>query len=140
MSRQNLVIAALVGVAALAAVAVFAMGFAGGAGSTGQGPRQTVPAPIERVDVRVMESNPPQYAVQVRAGLPSGCAKQHSHSVSRAGETISITVLNTMPTGNPVCTLIYGVYDLNINLGSDFVSGLTYTVRVNDRVTSFRAQ
>ena len=37
------------------------------------------------------------------------------------------------------CTAIYGMYELNINLGSDYTPGQTYTVRVNDKtVTSIR--
>ena len=36
--------------------------------------------------------------------------------------------------------MIYGSYELNVNLGSDFRSGTTYTVRVNDKSTTFVAQ
>lgn len=43
-----------------------------------------------------------------------------------------------MPTGNPVCTMIYGTYELNIDLGRDVRPGVTYTVRVNDQTTTFK--
>jgi hypothetical protein len=76
--------------------------------------------------------------VKISAGLPSGCAKQDSHSVSRAGEVITISVLNSMPRDNLVCTAIYGTYELNVDLGSNFAIGTTYTVRVNDQVTTFK--
>jgi hypothetical protein len=99
-----------------------------------------VAAPIDGLDIRVMESFPPQYMLNIRAGLPSGCAKQGSHALSRVGDTITVTVLNSMPNGDPPCTMIYGSYELNINLGTDFVSGSTYTVRVNDKATTFAAQ
>jgi hypothetical protein len=102
--------------------------------------RRTVEAPIDELDVRVLESAPPRYMLNITAGLPSGCAQRHSHAVSRSGETITVTVLNSMPTGEPICTMIYGTYELNVDLGSDFRSGTTYIVRVNDKATTFTAQ
>lgn len=102
--------------------------------------RQEVPAPIDGLDVRVLESNPPQYMLSVRAGLPSGCAEKNRHELQQAGGAITVTVLNWMPTGNPPCTMIYGSYELNINLGSDFRRGTTYSVSVNDKRTTFIAQ
>ena len=36
--------------------------------------------------------------------------------------------------------MIYGSYELSINLGSDFRSGTTYKVSVNDKTTTFVAQ
>jgi hypothetical protein len=102
--------------------------------------RQEVPAPIDGVGVRVLESNPPQYMLNVRAGLPGGCAQKNRHEMQRAAEAITVNVLNWMPTGNPPCTMIYGSYEVNINLGSDFQRGTTYSVSVNDKRTTFVAQ
>lgn len=95
--------------------------------------RSLAPAPIDELDVLVRESMPPQVSLRVVAGLPSGCAQRHSHQVERAGPVITVTVLNSMPKGEVMCTMIYGTYELMIDLGSDFVSGTTYTIRVNDR-------
>ena len=130
-------LAALVAIALVVTVGVLAMARSGLPAASD---RHTVAAPIDGLDVRVMESNPPQYMLNVRAGLPSGCAKQDSHAVSRVGGTITVAVLNSMPAGDPPCTMIYGSYELNINLGTDFLPGSTYTVRVNDKATTFRAQ
>jgi hypothetical protein len=103
--------------------------------------RKAVEAPIDGLDVFVLESFPPQYVVNVQAGLPSGCAEAYRHKVSRDGNVITIDVLNTMPADDDVvCTMIYGTYELNINLGSDFESGETYTVQVNDQEIEFVAQ
>ncbi len=102
--------------------------------------RQEVRAPIDGVAVRVLESSPPQYMLNVRAGLPGGCAERNRHEVQRAGDAIAVTVLNWMPAGNPPCTMIYGTYELNVNLGSDFQRGTTYSVAVNDKSTTFVAQ
>src|SRR5688572_24818555 len=102
--------------------------------------RQAVLAPIDRLDVRILESSPPQYVLSVRAGLPSGCAEKNRHETDRVAEAITVTVLNWMPTGNTPCTLIYGSYELNINVGSDFRPGTTYSVTVNDKRTAFVAE
>jgi hypothetical protein len=87
-----------------------------------------------------MESFPPQYTLHVLAGLPSGCAQPAGHEVTRSGNTIQVRVYNSIPTGMVVCTMIYGTYELNIPLGSDFVSGQQYVVEVNDQRLTFRAQ
>lgn len=102
--------------------------------------RQAVPAPIDRLDLRVLESFPPRYVLNVIAGLPNGCAERYKHEVTRAGDAITVAVLNWMPAGDCACTMVYGTYELNIDLGSDFRSGVTYTVRVNDAATTFTAQ
>jgi hypothetical protein len=102
--------------------------------------RQEVLAPIDGLEVHVLESNPPQYMLTVRAGLPSGCAERNRHETRRAADAITVTVLNWVPAGSPPCTLIYGSYVLNVNLGSDFRPGATYTVSVNDKRTTFVAQ
>ncbi|MGH2379077.1 MAG: hypothetical protein ACRDGT_11450 [Candidatus Limnocylindria bacterium] len=123
--------------AAIALVAVGAFALANAAPGDVEAGRRTVEAPIDELDVLVRESHPPQVALRLVAGLPSGCAEPHSHSVTRTGDTITVKVLNSLPTGDPICTMIYGTYDLTVELGSDFVAGTTYTVQVNDRTTTF---
>ena len=98
-----------------------------------------VEAPIESIDILVRESFPPQYGLMVSAGLPSGCAKPYTYEVVRDANTIRVRVLNTMAIAD-ACTMIYGMYDVNINLGSDFQSGVTYTVIVNGESKTFVAQ
>jgi hypothetical protein len=102
--------------------------------------RQEVLAPVDGLAVRVLESNPPQYMLNVRAGLPGGCAERNRHETRREGDGITVTVMNWMPAGNTPCTMIYGSYELNVNLGSGFRPGTTYTVTVNDKKTTFVAQ
>ena len=131
---RRLLIGAGIAVALVAAAAAAAL--AAGAGAAPA--RQTLAAPIDAIDVLVRESAPPQVTLKITAGLPSGCAKQDSHSVRRAGDTITVTVLNSMPTGNPICTMIYGTYVLNVDLGNDFRVGGTYTVQVNDKTKQFK--
>jgi hypothetical protein len=103
---------------------------------------QNVLAPIESVDVRVAESFPPQYFLDVVSGLPGGCAQFDRYEVERSGTDITVTVWNLEPAPGSmvICTAIYGYVEHAIALGSDFVSGTTYTVHVNDTTTTFVAQ
>ena len=134
---KRLVVAAALSLAAI--LLIGAVAFASGRGDLNPTPgRQTVPAPIDDVQVVIRESNPPQVTLNVKAGLPSGCAQRDSHAVSRTGDTFTVRVLNSMPTGNVACTMIYGTYELNIDLGRDFRAGGTYTINVNDKTTTFK--
>jgi hypothetical protein len=100
------------------------------------------PAPIESVEMRVAESYPLQYFVQVVSGLPSGCASFARSEVTRAGNTFEIAILNYMPApdSNTSCTAIYGMMDHSFRLEGELRSGETYTVRVNDVTVTFVAQ
>jgi hypothetical protein len=134
---KRLVVAATLSLAAILLIGAVAL--ASGRGDLTPAPgRQTVPAPIDDVEVVIRDSSPPQVTINVRAGLPSGCAQRESHSVSRAGDTFTVRVLNSMPTGNVACTMIHGTYELSLDLGRDFLAGGTYTVNINDKTTTFK--
>ncbi|HKY50742.1 MAG TPA: hypothetical protein VJP45_05750 [Candidatus Limnocylindria bacterium] len=135
MDMRRMAVAVVVGLAVILLAGAVALAAARGATTPG---RQTVRAPIDAVDVVIRESAPPQVSLRIKAGLPSGCAQRDSHSVTRTGDTFTVTVLNSMPTGDPICTMIYGTYELTVELGSDFRLGGTYTVQVNDRTTTFK--
>lgn len=103
--------------------------------------RFIVEAPIESVDIAILESFPPQYLVVVRSGLPNGCAEfDRIELEGREGNTINVRVTNSMPAGDPPCDLRYGIHDSSLNIGTDFVSGQTYTVDVNGTTKTFVAQ
>jgi hypothetical protein len=110
--------------------------------SSPDGNRKVVAAPIEAIDILVRESFPPGYTAKITSGLPSGCARFHEAKITgRSGTTITISVTNTIPSDpKTICTAIYGYHEANVDLGQDFVSGQTYTVRVNDKAETFRAQ
>jgi hypothetical protein len=99
-------------------------------------------APIDGLDVLTLESFPPQYNLVVTSGLPSGCAVFDKAEITgRGGNTITVRVTNIMPDDpNVVCTAIYGIKETTVGLGSDFTSGQTYTVNVNDKSIDFTAQ
>ena len=97
-------------------------------------------APIEEVQVRIAESFPPQIFVYIRGGLADGCTTFHEEKVERSGNIISINVTTQRPK-DAVCTQVYGTFERNVALGSDFTSGVTYTVNVNDaKPVAFVAQ
>jgi hypothetical protein len=104
--------------------------------------RTVVPAPIDKLEMIVRESAPPQYAVRVLSGLPSGCARFNEARVaSRSGTTITVEVTNTMPSDKTIaCTAIYGTHEAIVELGTDFVPGTEYLVRVNDKELRLTAQ
>lgn len=101
-----------------------------------------VDAPIESIDILVRESFPPGYTAHIVSGLPSGCAKFNLAAViERTGNHIAVKVTNTVPADpKTVCTAIYGYKETNLDLGTNFKSGETYTVDVNDKSKSFVAQ
>jgi hypothetical protein len=94
--------------------------------------RTAVPAPIEATEIVVRESQPPQYAVKVTSGLPSGCAKFERIDAVRDGYVVNVSVWNTLPSDQYVaCTMIYGITEHTAELGSDFTRGEAYAVHVN---------
>lgn len=98
-------------------------------------------APIDGAEIVVRESAPPQYAVHITSGLPSGCAEFADATASRTGDEITIAVRNTLPADARIaCTQIYGTHEATVELGSDFVRGTTYRVHVNDKTIKFTAQ
>ena len=100
-----------------------------------------VPAPIESVEVLIMESFPPQYAVRVVSGLRHGLVKFDHLTWERHGDTIRVEVFNVEPASKDVVgPPVYGTVENIIELGADFESGKTYTVVVNDVTETFVAQ
>ena len=99
-------------------------------------------APIDGITINIAESFPPQYFVEVLVGLPSGCVEFFNYVESRTGKDIVITVTNQEPGPQQevACTADYRTHRLNVPLGTDFQSGETYTVQVNQVTEEFVAQ
>lgn len=140
--RSVLPLLLLPALALLASTACISDLDATGTGPTDLFPMKVVEAPIDGIDILVRESHPPQYAVLITSGLPSGCARfEAARIVSRTDTQITIRVTNFMPASDDVaCTMIYGTQQTTIDLGSDFVSGREYTVLVNNESLTFTAQ
>ncbi len=102
-------------------------------------------SPIEQADVLVLESYPPQYQLRVLSALPKGstCSQFNGYEIRRTNSDrieVVITHHEVADAAAP-CTADYPIVETNVPLGSDFESGVEYTVRVNDDVvTSFVVQ
>jgi len=88
-------------------------------------------APIEEVRVNIAESFPVQVFVYIRGGLADACTTLHEVKTERSGSTINIEVTTQRPK-EAICAEVYSTFEENVALGSDFTSGETYTVNVND--------
>ncbi len=100
-----------------------------------------VQAPIESVEVLIMESFPPQYSVVAVSGLPNACVSFAGYRVDRNGDTVQIEVINWKPSRSDVaCAEVYDTVTTTITLGSEFNPGHTYTVAVNNVTETFVAQ
>ena len=98
-------------------------------------------APIERVDITVAESFPPQYFAAIRSVQPNACATFDGLESTRNGNAIAIQVWNLVPTNPDVaCAQVIGTTEHNVALGTDFEPGQPYEVRVNDVIRTFTAQ
>ncbi|MFC1864580.1 hypothetical protein ACFLYG_01975 [Chloroflexota bacterium] len=97
------------------------------------------PAPIHEVRVNIAESFPPQIFIYIKGGLADSCTTFHELAVERSVNTINIEVTTQRPKG-AICAQVYGFFEKNVGLGSDFTSGETYIVNVNDQATSFVMQ
>jgi hypothetical protein len=93
-------------------------------------------APIHEVGVLFMESFPVQVGVHIKGGLRDGCTTFHDAVVTREGNSVNIEITVQRPK-DAICTQVYSFFEENLNLGSDFTSGTTYNLIVNDYTTTF---
>jgi len=97
---------------------------------------ETEAAPIHEVSVSIAESYPEQVIVYIKGGLADSCTTFHDLTAEHSGNTIYIEVTTERPV-DAVCAQIYRYFERNVNLGSDFTSGQTYTVDVNGVTETF---
>ena len=104
------------------------------------GPNTTrVLAPIDSLDILVLESFPLQYNLLVVSGLPDSCAVFDGYTLSQDGTTIHIELWNLRNSDpNLACAQVYGSVETRIGLGSDFDPETAYTVDVNGETISFK--
>jgi hypothetical protein len=109
-----------------------------------RGQREIVRAPIESVDILILETFPVQYRAHVISGLPNGCSRFDHWTVEldEASRLFTIEVLNNTPTPDSqiACAMVYGTMDHSIPL-EKVEAGMTYKVQVNSTTsTTFDAQ
>jgi hypothetical protein len=96
-------------------------------------------APIRDIDMWADNSSPPQYFLYFVAVQPDGCAEFDSYNMTHAGNTTIILEVFNLDCDRP-CPAIESEVELTIPLGSDFVPGVNYTIKVNDVTETFVAQ
>ncbi len=99
------------------------------------------PAPIHEVKVTTIasalgSSYPPLVLVYIKGGLPDSATTLHDLTIARDGNVITITVTTQRPTG-VAAAQVYGYFERNVSLGTNFSPDLTYTVKVNDKTATF---
>jgi len=94
-------------------------------------------APIHEVQVNIAESYPEQIIVYIKGGLADACTTFHDMETQRSGNTINIRITTERPK-DAVCAQVYGYFEKNVNLGSDFIRGETYIVDVNGVTKTFK--
>ena len=100
------------------------------------------PAPIVSVTIRVAESFPPQYFVDVVSLQSDACVRFAGYDVERDGSRIAIRVWNQKPSQVDIaCATVVSETETAVPLGSDFERGTTYQVTVNgEKHATFTAQ
>jgi inhibitor of cysteine peptidase len=83
---------------------------------------------VTAVDVRILESFPPQVHITARGVQPDPCTTVESVTQRRDGNVITVTII-TRP-GATFCIQVLTPVDQNVALQGTFGSG-TYVVRVN---------
>ena len=96
-------------------------------------------APIHDVQINTAESYPPQIIIYIEGGLADGCTTFHELTTQRSGNTVNIKVTVQRPK-EAVCSPVYSYFKKTVSLGSDFTSGETSTIKVNEKTTSFKMQ
>ena len=96
------------------------------------------PIQVDRVDVRFIETVPPQASAHVVGVVGDGCASVHSVRQTRSGSAVTVTILRQRPLV-AVCAQIALIYDDVIRLDGVFPAG-EYVVRVNGVERAFTAQ
>lgn len=160
LQRHKWLLVLALAILAVASIPAFALALGDGPGLPGEPPRGDKPvdgvatpaspsatpvpgtvkelAPIEGIEIAVRESFPPPVSARITYGLPSGCAKSGGYEVAREGDRIAIKVWILRPADpNTACTMIYGIGNHDVPLGSDFAPGTVYTVDVNGTTKTF---
>ena len=96
------------------------------------------PIVIERVDVRVLETSPPQATAHVEGVIGDGCSELNSQRQVRDGNTVTITELGQRPP-HAICTQIAKIYREDIPLEGVFPPG-QYVLNVNAVARTFSTQ
>ena len=106
-----------------------------GAG-TATGDVITGQAPVDSVEVVMLESFPVQVQLNVKGNLPDSCTTLDQVNQSRDGNTFNVTIITKRPAG-AMCATVVTPYEKNIPLDVAGLKAGTYTVNVNNATQTF---
>jgi inhibitor of cysteine peptidase len=93
-------------------------------------------APVEDVEVRLLESFPLQVQLHVEGYLPDGCTEIDSTKVELRENHFTVTIMTARPV-DMACTEAIEAFELNIPLDVYGLPAGEYTVDVNSVEASF---
>ena len=102
-------------------------------------------SPIESAEVEFVDHTPAQYELRVVSSMPKGssCSQFNGYEIRRRESNVIDVFITHHEVADPaaICTADTSVVETTVALGSDFESGVEYTVRVNsDTTRSFLAR
>ncbi len=98
-------------------------------------------APVDSVAVRVADSSPPEYFVDVVSVQSDACVHFAGYDMERDDARITIKIWNErLSQADLACATVVSETETGIPLGSDFQRGTTYQVTVNGETYSFTGQ
>ena len=96
-------------------------------------------SPIESVEVMESEGTAPEYQLRVVSGMPkgSGCSQFNGYEIRRSERNRIEVAITHHEVAEPdvVCIADYPIIETLVPLGSDFESGVEFTVSINSEVT-----
>ena len=95
------------------------------------------PAPIHELGISLSQSFPVEVFLYIKGGLADSATELNEIKVlGLTDNTLNITV-TTKRLRDAAASQVYGYFEKTLNLGSDFISGQIYTVKVNDMTKQF---
>ena len=95
------------------------------------------PVVIETVELQIMESSPPQYALTVTGYNSDGCDYPVQVEQRQEGNILYIDLFRVLPI-SVMCAAVIVPYNETISLQGEIVGGQFYTVIVNEFVQDFQ--
>ena len=123
-------------------VSILAAGLAAGACSNPAAPTpdpvRVDPIQIDKVDVLISQTAPPQASAHVTGVVGDGCSTLKSVTQARSGNAVTLTILRERPV-DAVCSQLARVYDDTLALEGTYPAG-RYTLTVNGREVAFQTE
>ena len=105
-------------------------------GSGAPGGMLTGQAPVDSVDIVMLETFPVQVVLNVKGNLPDSCTTLDQVNQSRKDNIFNVTILTKRPA-DMVCATVISPYTQTVPLEVAGLKAGTYTVNVNTATETF---